>query len=225
MTEISGTAHDDFARTVDCFKRNFSEHGDIGASFAVSLEGEMVVDIWGGHRDAQASEPWEEDTLVNVYSTTKTMTAMAALLLADRGELDLYRPVADYWPEFASSGKERVEVRHLLAHTAGLSGMDRPIKREELYDWELMTEALADQAPWWEPGTASGYHAITQGHLVGEVVRRVTGRSLGTYFAEEIAQPLGADFHIGTPESVWPRVGELVPPDESVRRSMPRARA
>ena len=215
MTEIKGQADEKFAKVVDRFASNFSEHGDIGASFAVSIEGEMVVDIWGGHRDAAATQPWEEDTIVNVYSTTKTMSFMCALLLADRGQLDFYRPVADYWPEFAQNGKEYVEVRHFMSHSAGLSGMDVPVQGDALYDWDFMVNALAEQAPWWEPGAASGYHALTQGHLIGEVVRRITGKSLGTFFADEIAGPLGADFYIGTPESVWPRVGELIPPPDA----------
>ena len=216
MTEVQGKADDKFAAAVEQFTQNFSDPGDVGASFAVSLEGEMVVDVWGGYKDAAGTEPWQEDTIVNVYSTTKTMAAMCAILLADRGEIDFYRPVADYWPEFAQNGKEHVEVRHFMSHSAGLSGMDVPVDNDMLYDWDAMTNALAEQAPWWEPGVASGYHALTQGHLIGEVVRRVTGKSLGTFFADEIAAPLDADFYIGTPESVWPRVGELIPPPDAL---------
>lgn len=215
MTEIHGHCDEKFTAVAEQFKKNFEVTGDVGASVAISLEGEMVVDLWGGHRDAAATQPWEEDTIVNVYSTTKTMAAMTALLLADRGQLDLYAPVAQYWPEFAQNGKEKVEVRHLLSHSAGLSGMDVHVTPEEFYDMEHVVELLAAQAPWWEPGTASGYHAITQGHLIGEVVRRITGKTLGTYFADEIAGPLQADFHIGTGEEHWPRIGELIPPPES----------
>lgn len=215
MTEIHGHCDEKFTAVAEQFKKNFEVTGDVGASVAISLEGEMVVDLWGGHRDAAATQPWEEDTIVNVYSTTKTMAAMTALLLADRGQLDLYAPVAKYWPEFAQNGKEKVEVRHLLSHSAGLSGMDVHVTPEEFYDMEHVVELLAAQAPWWEPGTASGYHAITQGHLIGEVVRRITGKTLGTYFADEIAGPLQADFHIGTGEEHWPRIGELIPPPES----------
>jgi CubicO group peptidase (beta-lactamase class C family) len=168
--------------------------------------------MWGGYRDEAQTLPWEQDTIVNVYSSTKTMAALTALLLADRGELDLHAPVKRYWPEFAQNGKDKVEVRHFMSHSAGLSGMDEPMGVTDLYDWDRMVEALARQAPWWEPGTASGYHALTQGHLIGEVVRRITGQSLGTFFKREIAGPLGADFHIGTPESVFDRIGELIPP-------------
>ncbi len=218
MTEVKGQLDDKFSQISEVFASNFSgnETNDVGASFAVSVEGEMVVDIWAGHRDAAGTEPWEEDTIVNVYSTTKTMAAQCALLLADRGELDLYAPVADYWPEFAQNGKEHVETRHFLSHTAGLSGMDESAAGDEVYDWEYMTAALARQAPWWEVGAASGYHALTQGHLIGEVVRRISGKSLGQFFASEIAGPMNADFHIGTGEELWPRVGELIPPENNL---------
>ena len=214
--EIHGFCDEKFAGVRERFEFNFVEKGDVGASIAISLEGEMVVDLWGGHRDADGTEPWQEDTIVNVYSTTKTMAAMCALLLADRGEIDLYAPVSRYWPEFAQNGKEGVEVRHFMSHSAGLSGMDEPMQGDDVYDWDKVVEALAKQKPWWEPGTASGYHALTQGHLIGEVVRRVTGRSLGTFFAEEIAGPLGADFHIGTDDAHFHRIGELIPPPQNL---------
>ena len=187
----------------------------MGASVAVSLEGEYVVDLWGGYRDRAATLPWEEHTIVNVYSTTKTMAALVALLLADRGELDFHAPVKKYWPEFAANGKEKVEVRHFMSHSAGLSGMDEPISGDDLYDWEKVVAALARQAPWWAPGTASGYHALTQGYLIGELVRRIAGESLGTFFRREIAEPLDADFHIGTGAEHHHRIGELIPPKEA----------
>ena len=161
--------------------------------------GEPVVDIWGGFVDEEHTAPWREDTLTNVWSTTKTMTFLCALMLADRGELDFHAPVAEYWPEFAAAGKEQVQVRHLMGHTAGLPGWDEPLAAEELADWDRCTSLLAAQAPWWEPGTASGYHAVTQGYLIGEVVRRITGETIGSWFAREVATPLGADFHIGLP--------------------------
>jgi CubicO group peptidase (beta-lactamase class C family) len=194
------------------FDENLASGADLGASFCATVDGETVVDLWGGWADQARTRAWERDTIVNVYSTTKTMTALTALLVADRGELDFDAPVARYWPEFAANGKERVTVAHLMSHSAGLSGWREPISREDLYDWEKVTALLAAQAPFWEPGTASGYHAMTQGYLVGEVVRRVTGRSLGTVFREEIAGPLGADFHIGLPASEDARVAELVAP-------------
>ena len=210
MTEINGFADEKFAPVREAFASNFENRDEIGASVAVSVEGEMVVDLWGGHRDAERTEFWEEDTIVNVYSTTKTMAALCALLLADRGELDLYAPVAKYWPEFAQNGKDKVQVSHFLSHSAGLAGLDEPISGDDIYDWHRVVDALARQAPWWEPGSASGYHAMTQGHLIGEVVRRVTGKTLGTFFREEIAEPLQADFHIGTAPDDFHRIGELV---------------
>lgn len=211
--EIHGTCKPQFEGVKAVFEENFEQRGDVGACVAVSIEGEPVVDLWAGYRDRARTLPWEQDTIVNVYSTTKTMAALTALLLADRGELDLYAPVKRYWPEFAQNGKEKVEVRHFMSHSAGLSGMDEPMSTEDVYDWEKVVTALARQAPWWEPGTASGYHALTQGHLIGEVVRRVTGSSLGQVFRQELAEPLGADFHIGTGPEHDHRIGELIPPE------------
>lgn len=185
---------------------------DVGASVAVYLDGEPVVDLYGGYADAGRTVPWEHDTLTAVNSTTKNMTALCALVLADRGRLDLSAPVAAYWPEFAAAGKEKVLVRHVLSHTAGLPDLSGPTAVEELYDWQRVTAGLAAQAPEWEPGTAAGYHALTFGFLVGEIVRRITGRSLGEFFAEEVAGPLGADFHIGLSAEHDHRVAPLVPP-------------
>ncbi|MFC4912076.1 serine hydrolase domain-containing protein [Actinomadura gamaensis] len=196
--------------------------GDVGGAVAVFVDGEPVVDVWGGFADAARGVPWERDTIVNVWSVTKTMTALCALVLADRGELDLAAPVARYWPEFAAAGKEKVLVRHVLSHTAGLPDWEGPV--DELYDWTSATARLAAQAPQWEPGDAAGYHSITQGFLVGEVVRRITGRSLGQFFADEIAGPLNADFQIGLPAEDDHRVAPTVPPptkDEDYAASAP----
>jgi CubicO group peptidase (beta-lactamase class C family) len=213
MVDVQGSWDPRFETVRAAFAKNFDVSGDVGASAAVMIDGELVVDLWGGHVDVEHSEPWQRDTIVNVFSSTKTMTALCALLLADRGELDLHAPVARYWPEFAAGGKERIEVRHLLGHTAGLASWQEPITVETLYDWEKATSLLAAQAPWWEPGTASGYHGITQGYLVGEVVRRITGHSLGQFFAREIAGPLGADFHIGLAPVQFSRVANVIPPE------------
>jgi CubicO group peptidase (beta-lactamase class C family) len=176
------------------------------------VHGEPVVDIWGGWADPEKTRPWERDTITNVWSTTKTMTFLCTLVLHDRGELDYDAPVATYWPEFAANGKDKVLVRHVMGHTAGLSGWEEPITTEELADWELCTDRLAAQKPWWEPGTGSGYHAVTQGYLIGEIVRRITGESIGQWFAREVAKPLDADFHIGLPESEDHRVSDVIPP-------------
>src|SRR6201996_6635126 len=208
---VQGLAGERFAGVRAAFEANLASGADVGASFCATKDGEVVVDLWGGYADAAKTRPWTRDTIVNVYSTTKTMAALTALLIADRGELDFSAPVAKYWPEFAANGKAAVKVSHLMSHSSGLSGWREKITAEDLYDWDKMTSLLAAQAPLWEPGTASGYHVLTYGYLIGEVVRRVTGRSLGTVFREEIAEPLGADFHIGLPASEDARVAEIIP--------------
>ena len=211
-TEIHGFVKPGFEPVQRAFEKNFAEGLEQGASMAVTKDGELVVDLWGGSADP-TGRPWEQDTIVNVYSTTKTMAAICVLMLADRGEVDLSAPVANYWPEFANNGKENVTVSHVMSHTAGISAFDPGLESVDLlYDWDACVERLANQAPLWEPGTKSGYHAITQGYLQGEIVRRVTGRSIGTFFREEVAEPLGADFHIGLPASEDDRVADLVPP-------------
>jgi CubicO group peptidase (beta-lactamase class C family) len=212
-TEVHGTCDEQFGPVREAFFKNLDEGRDVGASVTVFLEGEPVVDLWGGWADEARTTPWERDTITNVWSTSKTMTNLCALILADQGEIDLHAPVARYWPEFKANDKEQVEVRHLLSHTAGLPGWEVPITAEDLYDWEKVTSLLAAQKPWWEPGTASGYHAVTQGYLVGEVVRRVTGQSLGAFFANEVAGPLGAEFFIGTPASEDHRVVRVISPE------------
>jgi len=210
--DTQGFCQPDFEGVQQAFEANFDKGLELGASVAVTLDGEPVVDLWGGSASPQGN-PWQEDTLVNVYSTTKTMAAFCVLVLADRGEVDLHAPVADYWPEFAQQGKEAVLVSHVMSHSAGLSGFDPPLESvDALYDWDSICARLAAQAPWWEPGTRSGYHAITQGYLQGEIVRRVSGRSIGQFFRKEIAEPLAADFHIGLDPVHDDRVGELVPP-------------
>jgi len=185
---------------------------ELGASIAVDIDGESVVDIWGGHADRAKTVPWSENTIVNFWSCTKTLTALSALMLIDRGLLDPFSPVAEYWPEFAENGKQDIEVRHLLAHTSGVSGWDMPFEVDDIYDWEKSTSQLARQAPWWEPGTASGYHAINYGHLIGEVIRRITGKTLKEFVREEIAEPLDADVQIGARAEDDARIAELIPP-------------
>jgi CubicO group peptidase (beta-lactamase class C family) len=212
MAEVHGTCEARFERVRAALSANIDSGADVGASVAVYLHGERVVDIWGGYTDESKSTHWKHDTLTNVWSTTKTMTFLCALMLADRGQLDFHAPVAKYWPEFAQGGKEAVEVRHIMGHTAGLSGWEQPMESEQLADWEFCTSALAAQRPWWEPGSASGYHALTQGYLIGEIVRRITGESIGAWFAKEVAKPLGADFFIGLPESEDRRVSNVIPP-------------
>nr|WSY52207.1 beta-lactamase family protein [Streptomyces sp. NBC_00886] len=209
MADIRGS-YDDLFTAVPTALAATLDNGDVGGSVAVFVDGEAVVDVWGGFVDAERTAAWERDTIVNVWSVTKTMTALCALILADRGELDVDAPVARYWPEFAAAGKDAVLVRHLLSHTAGLPDWEGPV--EEIYDWPAATARLAATAPLWEPGSAAGYHSLTQGFLVGEVVRRITGRSVGEYFAAEVAGPLGADFHMGLPAELDHRVGLTIPP-------------
>ncbi|SPL91764.1 Esterase A [[Actinomadura] parvosata subsp. kistnae] len=192
------------------FEENLASGAEIGAAVTVYVHGQKVVDLWGGLADPDAGRPWERDTVQVVYSTTKAVTAACALLLAQRGELDLDAPVARYWPEFAAGGKERIPVRWLLTHQAGLPVLDRPITPAEAIAWDPVVDALAAQRPAWEPGTEHGYHAFTYGWLVGEVVRRVSGRSIGTFLAEEIAGPLGLDLWIGLPERERHRVSRIV---------------
>jgi CubicO group peptidase (beta-lactamase class C family) len=212
LPDIHGYCDPRFSAVKGAFAKNFESALEVGSSFAVTLDGEYVVDLWAGYSDAARTIPWQEDTITLVYSTTKVMTALCALILVDRGQLDLDSPVSHYWPEFARGGKERVQVRWLLSHSAGLSGFDEPLPVEALYDWNRITDILARQEPWWEPGTRSGYHMITFGYLVGELVRRASGKSLGTFFRNEVALPLGADFHIGLAQEHDPRVADLIPP-------------
>ena len=212
MSAVQGTCDPRFAAMRDILQANIDSGADLGASVAVTLDGKPVVDIWGGWADQENTKPWQADTITNVWSTTKTMTNLAALVLASRGELDVFSPVSRYWPEFAQNGKQGIEVRHLLSHTSGVSAWAQPVVVEDIYDWEKSTSMLARQEPWWGPGTASGYHALNQGHLVGEVIRRITGQSLGTFFANEVAGPLGADFHIGLDPKHFGRVSNVVPP-------------
>lgn len=212
MTDIQGTCTDRFAAVRQAFAANFEGGFEVGASVSVVIDGKAEVDLWGGHTDMERTRPWNSDTIINVWSSTKTQMYLVCLMLADRGELDLHAPVAKYWPEFAANGKENVQVRHFLSHSSGLPGWDEPLQQSDLWDHDKCAAALARQAPWWEPGTASGYHAISQGYLIGELVKRVTGESLGTFFRKEVAEPLGADFHIGTPAELDDRVALVIPP-------------
>lgn len=203
-----------FGRVRRLFENNLADGTDLGAAFCVTVDDRVVIDLYGGFADADRTRPWCADTIVGVYSTTKTMAALTALLVADRGELDFAAPVAHYWPEFAAAGKADVTVAQVMSHASGLCGWREPITADDLYDWDRATALLAAQEPYWRPGTASGYHVLTQGYLIGEVIRRITGRTLGTVFREEIAGPLGADFHIGLPAAEEHRVADLIPPVE-----------
>ncbi len=212
MAEVFGHVTEQYREVRDALAANLDAGVEVGASMGVNVAGVDVVDIWGGHLDAGRTRPWTEDSIVNVWSTTKTITSLAALMLVDRGLLDPFAPVSRYWPEFAANGKEHVEVRHILSHTSGVSAWAQPFTPEDMYDFDAAAARLAAQPPWWEPGTASGYHASNYGHLVGELVRRVSGRSLRDFVAEEIAGPVGADFQIGAKESDRDRIATMLPP-------------
>ena len=209
---VQGTCDSKFELVREEFERNFRERDEVGASVAVTVDGKTVVDLWGGAADAATGRPWEKDTRVVVWSSTKGATALCAHILVDRGVLDLEAPVAKYWPDFAQNGKGSIPVRMLLNHQSGLAALRTPLEPGSFADWEKMTTLLARETPWWEPGTRHGYHAFTFGWLVGEVVRRVSGRSLGTFFREEVARPNDIDFHIGLPEALEPTLASGIPP-------------
>ncbi len=216
-TEISGTYDPAFRSVFDTFVEHFVRHPknglpELGAAVCIEVDGRRVVDLWAGWADVARTRAWTPDTLACVCSCTKGMTAIAVHRLAERGLLDYDEPVAAYWPEFAAAGKSGVTVRHLLTHAAGLNRLREPLTAGGIFDWTTVTDALAAEEPFWEPGTAHGYHTLSFGHLNGEVVRRIDGRDIGRFFRDEIAGPLGADFFIGTPASEDHRVAELALP-------------
>ena len=196
--EIRGFCEPRFAPVCEALATNMRERGDLGAAVCVVLDRRPVVDLWGGWMDLERTRPWERDTLVDVFSVGKPMAALCVLLLAERGVVDLDAPVASYWPEFGAHGKDAITVRMLLSHRAGVPGIRRPLPAGAMYDWDLMTGALAAEEPWWPPGTRHGYHVNTFGFLVGEVVRRAGGEGVGDFFRRNVASPLAADFHFGT---------------------------
>jgi len=204
--------HSQIAGLAELLEQNIADGTERGASVCVIRDGEVLADLWGGWADLDQTVAWERDTIVPVWSISKVMTNLAVLVLVDRGLLDVEAPVATYWPEFAAGGKESVTVAHLLAHASGVSGWAAPVTVEDVYDWERSTAMLAAQEPWWTPGSAPGYHLLNQGHLVGEVIRRITGDMPGRWFAREIAEPLGADFHIGLAAEHDHRVSPVSPP-------------
>ncbi len=209
MARVEGYANNQFQEVVQAFKSNFDNHGDVGASLCIYKDGAVVVDLWGGYNDYA---PYGSDTLQLIFSATKGITTTAALILVDRSELDLDVPVKEYWPEFAKAGKDRITTRWLLSHRAGLPYVDAHLDLEEVISWTPVIEALAEQAPLWEPGSGHGYHALTFGWLVGEVLRRVSGMSVSELISKEIASPLNLDLWIGLPSSLEPRVAPLLPP-------------
>jgi CubicO group peptidase (beta-lactamase class C family) len=227
VPQVLGSYDERFAAVRDALENNFREHGEVGAAVAIELEGRPVVDIWAGWADQERTRPWREDTLVNVFSVGKAMAAVCVLMLAERGQVELDAPVSRYWPEFAGHGKEDVTVRMVLAHRAGLPAIRRSLPGQAMCDWELMVTSLAEERPWWEPGSTHGYHVNTFGFLAGEIVRRVSAETIGAFFRREIARPLGADFHFGIGPEHDARIADYsfgagaTPPGEADRPSEP----
>jgi CubicO group peptidase (beta-lactamase class C family) len=221
-TEVHGTFDPGFESVADAFAANFDEHDEVGAAVCVYHRGRPVLDLWGGLADREAGRPWQRDTLQLVFSTTKGVAATCVHLLAERGVLDLEAPVARYWPEFAAEGKGDIPLRWVMSHEAGLAAVTGEVTMDDVLGWEGVVAAIAAQAPVWEPGTAHGYHARSYGWILGEVVRRATGRSIGRFFADDIAGPLDLDFFIGLPPAELDRVAHLYPPvvDAATREVM-----
>ena len=207
--EIHGNYDEKFKSIVDSFENQYKLDLDIGSSLAVTCEGELVVDVWAGSRDKDQTLPWEKDTIVNVFSSTKNATSLCAYILADRGQLDFFAPVCQYWPEFAQKGKENILVSHIMSHSSGLPGWDEPVAGNDLYYPDKVAALFETQEPWWEPGTALGYHAISVGNLMGEIIKRISGKTVGNFFKDEIADPLDIDFHIGLEDKHYSRVAEI----------------
>ena len=222
---VQGYCDPRFQPVRDQFQQNFIDKSETGAALAVTLNGELVLDLWGGWMDARHNKPWAEDTIVCCYSVGKAITAILAWRMVERGELDLEQPVADYWPEFAQAGKGQIPVRWLLTHQAGLAAIRRPLPRGAALDWDLMTSALAAQEPWWPPGTQHGYHSNTQGFLVGEVIRRITGARIGPWLRDDLSDPIALDFHFGTKPEHDPRTADILPIQQppDFRRAPPNA--
>ena len=210
--EIEGRCDSAFGALRDAFRANFVDHDELGAALAVSVDGTVVTDIWAGWADGARTRPWQHDTLVDVFSVGKPMAAICLLMLVEQGEVELDRPVADYWPQFAAAGKQATTVRMILAHRAGLPALRSRLAPHAMYDWEQMTSRLACEEPWWEPGARHGYHVNTFGFLVGEIVRRVSGQPIGVFFQRNVADPLGAEFHFGLPAREHGRVAEFLFP-------------
>lgn len=213
---VDGACDQRFRPIEEAFRRNFADGKEVGASLAVIHEGRTVLDLWCGFSDSKRTQNWSRDTICNVFSTTKMITALCVLLLADRGQVDLNAPVCTYWPEYTSHGKDKILVRHVLSHTAGVPGFSPRVSFEDMYDWDKVIHILEAEKPWWKPGTKVGYHTLTYGFLLGEVVRRVSGRSLGQFLHEEITSPLGIDFFIGLPEQEESRAADIVPAQQKL---------
>ncbi len=226
--EVKGYTDPKFEAIRDVFKENFNDFNEFGASFAVFFDNKLVVDIWGGYSNSEKTQQWNKDSIAKVYSTNKIITSICALILVDKDLLDLDAPVAKYWPEFAQSGKEKLSVRNLFSHSAGLPVFDEKITVEDLKNWDKIVNILAKQKPMWEPGTKCGYHGSTMYFLLGELVRRISGKPINKFFREEIAEPFNIDYHIMLPEKFRANRADMIPPkiplgvlvwDESIDRN------
>ena len=209
---INGFCDPKFLKIKDAYERYFINGKDVGSSLGITFKGELVVYLWGGFKDKDQKIHWEEDTIVNVWSSTKNMASLSIYILAERGLLNFHDPVSKHWPEFSKKGKQDILISHIMSHSSGLSGWKEPIEYTDFYNWDKVCNLLADQEPFWEPGKAVGYHAITIGYLVGELVKRVSGKTIGKFFEDEIAGPLKSDFHIGLKEKDFSRVAEIFMP-------------
>ena len=209
-TPIGGNCASGFETVRDAFEKNFTHNDEVGAAVAIWVDGDLVVNLWGGYADARRRRRWRENTLASVFSGTKGLTSTCVHMLADRGEIDLDAPVARYWPEFGRAGKQNVTVASVLGHRSGVIGPRARMDWSQTADWDLVCERLAASEPWWEPGTAQGYHMVSFGFILGEVVRRVTGRTIGEYLRREIADPMGIDVHIGLPDTEHRRCAEMI---------------
>jgi CubicO group peptidase (beta-lactamase class C family) len=212
--DIYGFCDPKFLKIKDAYSKNFINGLDVGSSLGITYKGELVVNLWGGFKDRNKTSQWEEDTIINVWSSTKNMASLCVYILAERGLINFHDPISKYWPEFSNKGKQDVLISHVMSHSSGLSGWKEPIKHTDFYNWDKVCSLLANQKPFWEPGKAVGYHAITIGYLVGELIRRVSGKSIGKFFKDEIANPLKSDFHIGLKEKDFNRVADIFMPGE-----------
>ena len=208
---VNGYCDERFSEAKKIFQANIDSGFELGCAISLEVKGEKIIDLWGGYANTDKTELWQEETIVNVFSTTKGIAAICLLQLIEKGQLDLDKSVSEYWPEFGANGKENIPVRYLFCHKSGLCGVREPLEEGSFANWDLICSELAKQKPFWEPGTAHGYHAITYGHLIGELLRRVTGQTLGQYFDENIAKPLNLDFWIGLPEEQFHRVTDIQP--------------
>ena len=211
---INGFSDSKFYKLRDAYEKNFNEGLDVGSSLGVTYNGEVILNLWGGFKEEKQENLWQENTIINVWSSTKNMASLCAYILAEKGMLDFYAPVKKYWPEFSENGKENILVSHIMSHSSGLSGWETKIDYKDYYNWDKLCSLLAKQKPFWEAGKEVGYHSISVGFLIGEIVKRISGKSIGEFFQDEIAGPLNSDFHIGLSPDNFNRVANIYMPGD-----------